>query len=116
MGLWEISEELVISTAVELSGCSGDGGCFRLISCRVFLSGTIYFAVKNNVVISTSAADDTTYFMVCVMVCSEPFYLGMLSFSTRKMWAPVLLLDFDLLLKACIGVDNKYEIRPLFRA
>ena len=66
--LWGVGVKLIIPTAVELSGWSGDGGCSHPISYRVFLSGTISFAVKNSVVISASAADNTTYFMICAMV------------------------------------------------
>ena len=87
--------ELVITTAAEVSDCNGDVRCFQPIFCRVFLSGTIYFAVKNNAVVSASAADDTIYFMICTMANNESFHLEILSFSDRKGWALALLLDFD---------------------
>ena len=56
-------------------------------------------AVKNKAIISASAADETTYFMICAMVRTGPFYRGIESFSGRKMWAPALLLDFVSLAK-----------------
>ena len=59
-----IKVELVTPTAVELSDWSGLGGCFHPISVRVFQRGTISLAVKNRAVISASAADETTYFMI----------------------------------------------------
>ena len=91
--------EFVIPTVVDLSDYRGDGGCFHPISCRVFPSGTICFAVKNSAVISASAADNTTYFMICTMASSGSFHLGMLSLSDRKMWAQAMLLEDDSLLK-----------------
>ena len=94
-----MSVELVIPTAVELSDYNCKGGCFHLIFAGCFLSGTISFAVKNSVVISASAADNTTHFMICAMASSGPFHLGMASFSDRNTCAPALLLDLDLLLK-----------------
>ena len=83
--------ELGIPTAVELLDCSGEGGCFHPISCRVFLSGTISFAVKNSAIISGSVADNITYFVICVMISSGTFHLGTASFSDRNMFAPALL-------------------------
>ena len=77
--------ELVIPTDVELSDCSGGGGCFHPISSKVFLGGNISFAVKNSAIISASAAGDITYFMICAMISSGPFHPGMVSFSYRKM-------------------------------
>ena len=68
----------------------------------MFLSGTIYFAVEKCAVVSVSAADDTTYFVICAIAISGPFQIGGLSFSDRKMWAPALFLDFDLLMKPAL--------------
>ena len=99
LDLYGISAELVTPTAIELSGCNGKGGCFHPISCKVFLSGTISFAIKNSAVIPASATDNTTYFMIYAMVSSGPFHLGMASFSNRNMCAPDLLFDLDSLLK-----------------
>ena len=96
---WDKCRVSHIPTAVELSDCTDEGGCFHPISCRVFLSGTISFVAKNSAVISASAADDTTYFMIYAMVRSVPVHLGMSSFSNRNMCAPALLLDLDSLLK-----------------
>ena len=89
-----ISVELVIPTDVELSDWRGLGGCFHPISVRVFCSGIIYLAVRNKAVISASAADNTTYFIIWAMVRRSPFQRGMESFSDKKMWAPARLLDF----------------------
>ena len=62
--------ELVIPTAIYCPTYGVDRDCFHIISCRMFLSDTMYFTLKNNVVILTSAADDTTYFMICTIVSS----------------------------------------------
>ena len=91
--------ELVIPTVVELADCSGGLGCFHPISCRVFLSGNISFAIKNSTVISTSAADNTTYFIIYTKVSSGPAHLGMGLFSDKNIWAPAMLLYLDSLLK-----------------
>ena len=99
LGLRGMRVELFIPTTVELSDCSGDGGCFRPIPCGLFLSGTVSFVIKDSAAVSASAADDTTYFMICIMVSSGPCHLGMASFSDRNMCALDLLLDLDSLLK-----------------
>ena len=86
-------------TAVELSAWMGDGGCFHPILVRVFLRGTISFAVINKAVISASAADDTTYFIICARVSRGPFQRGMSTSSDKNMWAPALLRALVSLLK-----------------
>ena len=63
------------------------------------LTGAIYFAVRNKAPISASAAEDSTYFIICEIVKIGPFQQGMGSFSDRKIWAPDLLLDLVSLLK-----------------
>ena len=60
LGLRGMRVELFIPTTVELSDCSGDGGCFRPIPCGLFLSGTVSFVIKDSAAVSASAADDTT--------------------------------------------------------
>ena len=60
----------------------------------MFLTGTIYFAVKNKAPIFASAAKDSKYFMICAMVKIGPFQRGIGSFSDIMIWDPALLLDF----------------------
>ena len=84
---------------MELSDWRGIGGFFHHISVRVFHSGTISLAVRNKAVISASAADDTTYFIIWAMVRRGPFQRGMESFSDKKMWAPAQLIDLVSLAK-----------------
>ena len=91
--------EFVTPTAVELSHWIGDGGCFHSIASNAFRNGTISFAVKNSAVVSASAAEDITYFMIAAMVSTGPFHLGIGPSSDRKMCAPDVLLDFVSLLK-----------------
>ena len=63
------------------------------------LTGAIYFAVRNKAPISASAAEDSTYFIICEIVKIGPFQQVICSFSDRNIWAPALLLDFVSLLK-----------------
>ena len=67
---------LVYPTAVELSHCRGDGGCFHPIFSSVFRSATISLAVRNSAAISAFAAEDKMYFMICVIVNTRTFHLG----------------------------------------
>ena len=90
--------EFVTPTAVELSHWIGDGGCFHPIASNAFRNGTISFAVKKSAVVSASAAEDITYFMIAAMVNTGPLHLGIGSSSDKKMCAPALLLDFVSLL------------------
>ena len=94
-----MSIELFIPTAVELSDWSGLVGCFHPISVRVLQSGTISLAVRNEHVISASAADETKYVMIWAMVRTGPFQHRMELSSDKKMWAPAWLLDFVLFTK-----------------
>ena len=58
------------------------------------LTGTISFAVNNEAPISTSAAEDSTYFIIFAIVKIGPFQRGVGSFSDRKIWAPALIVAF----------------------
>ena len=62
------------------------------------LTGTIYFSVKNKAPNSVSDAEDSTYFIIYVMVKIGPFQREIGSFSDRKIWAPDMIIDFVSLL------------------
>ena len=63
----------------------------------VLCSGIICLAVIYSAAISDSAAESITAMMIFAKVNTGPLSFGLRSFSERKIWAPALLQDFDLL-------------------
>ena len=59
--------------AVELSDCTGVGGCGWPMSSEVCLRGTASLQFTNTLPNSASEAEDTTCFSVPHMVCVAPF-------------------------------------------
>ena len=58
--------------AVELSVCTGDGGCGHPISMRACLSGNISLAVTKRAPSSASAADERTNLNIFAMLRMGP--------------------------------------------
>ena len=62
--------------------------------------GIIFLAVIYSAAISASAAEAITDLIICAIVNMGPFSSGFGSFPERKIWAPALLQDFDLLINS----------------
>ena len=72
-------------TDVELLHWMGDLGCGHPISVRDWRSGTMALAQMKRPARSASAAEDTTFLMICATVRTGPLYVGDGTFSDRIM-------------------------------
>ena len=63
-------------SAVVLSVCAGVAGCLWPISFSRFLAGIAWRVLMKRALISASAADVTTFLMICAMLRMAPLFYG----------------------------------------
>ena len=88
---------LTTASAIELSVCSGVGGCLCPISSKMILMYTASWAIMYNAANYASVANDITCIIMWYMLSTAPFLCGMVESLDKKKWPPDLLRAFGLL-------------------
>ena len=88
---------LTTASAVELSVCSGVGGCLCPISYKMILMYTASRAIMYDAANSAYVADDITCFIMWDMLSTDQLFCGMVESLDKKKWPPALLHAFGLL-------------------
>ena len=82
------------ASAIELSVCSGVGGCLCPISSKMILMYTASLAMIHKAANSASVAADMTCFIMWDMLRTSPLFCGMVESLDNKKWPPALLRAF----------------------
>ena len=85
---------LITASAIELSVCSGVGGCLCPISSRMIRMYTASLAMMYNAANSASVADVMTCLIMCAMLSTAPLFCGMVALFDKKKCPPALLRAF----------------------
>jgi len=85
---------LVTASAIELSVCSGVGGCLCPISLSMILMYTALRAIICRPANLASVAYNITCLIMCAMLSTAPLFCGMVLSLERKKCPPALLRAF----------------------
>ena len=85
---------LTTASAIELSVCSGVGGCLCPISSKIIMMYTASLDMVYKAANSASVADGITCFIMWDMLSTDPLFCGMVELLDRGKWPPALLHDF----------------------
>ncbi len=88
---------LITASTIELSVCSGVGGCLCPISSRMILMFTASIAIIYNPANSTSVAEDITCLIMWAMFSTTPLFGGIGVSLDKKKCPPARLRDLGLL-------------------
>ena len=88
---------LTTASAIELSVCSGVGGCLCTIYSKMIMMYTASRAMIYNVANFASVADDITCFIIWDMLRTSPLFCGMVESLDKKKGHTALLRAFGLL-------------------
>ena len=85
---------LITASAIELSVCSGVGGCLCPISSRTICIYTASLDMMYSAADSASVADVITCLMMCAMLSTVPLFCGIVALFDKKKYPLALLRAF----------------------
>ena len=85
---------LMTASAIELSVCSGVGGCLCPISSKMILMYSASLAIRYKATNYASVADDITYFIMWTMLRTATLFFSMMKSLDKKKWPPAMLHAF----------------------
>ena len=85
---------LTTASAIELSVCSGVGGCLCPIYSKMILIYTASLAIMYKAANYSSVANDIACSIMWAILRTAPLFCGVVESLDKKNWPPALLRDF----------------------